>query len=172
VLTAFSIWFGICFICYLLRTVFNLLKLRQERIVKSKAVVAGVHVVMFILWFSWFQMCLADPMEIALPQWLRYVGLTFFIAGVLLFVVSQVRMRGFEDRGRLVAGGIYSRIRNPMYLGFVIWVIGFPVFMQRLLALLSSTIWVTHLMIWKASEEKELERKYPEYREYKEKTWF
>ena len=161
-----------CFICYLLRTLFNLLKLRKKRIGESKAVIAAVYVVMFILWFSWFQMCFADPMEISLPLWLRFVGLACFIAGVVLFVFSQVRMRGFEDRGHLVAEGIYSRIRNPMYLGFIIWVIGFPIFLQRLLSLSLSVIWIMHFMIWKTLEERELEKKYPEYAEYKEKTWF
>ncbi|MGD8979738.1 MAG: methyltransferase, partial [candidate division WOR-3 bacterium] len=68
--------------------------------------------------------------------------------------------------------GIYSRIRNPMYLGFIVWVIGFPVFMQSMLTLLSAVLWIIHFMIWKTLEEKDLQRRFNGYREYMARTWF
>jgi protein-S-isoprenylcysteine O-methyltransferase Ste14 len=108
----------------------------------------------------------------SLPSWIRYIGLFLFTAGIFLFILSHIKLKGFEDKGHLVRKGIYSRIRNPMYLGFIIWVIGFPLFMQKPLALLSSIIWITQIILWKVLEERELERKYPDYKEYKKQTWF
>ena len=107
-----------------------------------------------------------------MPSWIRYIGLLLFLAGVTFFLVSHIKLKGFEDSGYLIKKGIYSKIRNPMYLGFIIWIVGFPLFLQKGFAILSSIIWVTHILIWKGLEEKELERKYPDYKEYKKKTWF
>jgi protein-S-isoprenylcysteine O-methyltransferase Ste14 len=45
-------------------------------------------------------------------------------------------------------------------------------FMRSLITLASSVIWVPHIIYWKVLEEKDLEEKYEEYREYKKKTWF
>jgi protein-S-isoprenylcysteine O-methyltransferase Ste14 len=117
-------------------------------------------------------MVLSDPVMLTIPLWLRYIGLALFVVGVLLFFLSHTRMGGFEDKGGLVTQGIYARIRNPMYLGFILWIIGFPIFMQSLVTLASAVIWIAHILYWKLLEEKELEKKYEQYSEYKKKTWF
>lgn len=169
---SFIIWFGICFTCYFYRTLFNILNYYNYKIVKSKYVLSSVYIVMFILWFSWGQMCFVDPVKISLPLWFRYFGLLLFITGIFLFIFSHIKLKGFEDKGYVVKKGIYSRIRNPMYLGFIIWIIGFPIFLQKLLSLSSSIIWIAHIIVWKILEERELEKKCPEYLEYKKRTWF
>lgn len=168
----FLIWFALCFICYLFRTVFAFLNFKHKQIVNKKSVITGIYIVMAILWFSWFQMCFVDPVKISLPLLLRYVGLLIFIAGIFLFIFSHIKLKGFKGNNYVVKKGIYYKIRNPMYLGFMIWIIGLPLFMQKLLTLLSSIIWITLIVVWKVFEEKELERKYPDYKEYKKKTWF
>lgn len=167
-----SLWFCICFVCFLIRTLFNLLNFRHMKIAENKILISAIYVVMGTLWFSWFQMCFAETVKVSIPLWLRYLGLAGFIVGVLLFIFSHIKMKGFSDKDGLVTRGIYSKIRNPMYLGFVIWIIGFPVFLQKILTLFSSIIWIIHILIWKILEEKELEGKYPKYSEYKKKTWF
>ena len=171
-LRLFLIWFSVCFICYLLRTIYNILSYRQKKNADSKKVLITIYIVMFILWFSWFQMCFVNPIKMSLPLWFRYIGLLCFTTGIFFFIFSHIKMKGFEDKGHLVKKGIYSRIRNPMYLGFIIGIIGFPIFLQNLLSLSSSIIWIAHIIIWKVLEEKELENKYPEYIEYKKNTWF
>ena len=59
-----------------------------------------------------------------------------------------------------------------MYLGFIIWIIGLPVFMNALFTLASAVIWIPQILYWKNSEEKQLEVKYRDYQEYKKRTWF
>lgn len=168
----FFIWFGVCFICFTFRTVFNFLSYKKFTLAENKIIVTFIYIVMAILWFSWFQMCFADLVRMSVPGCLRYLGLSFFIIGVFLFIFSHMKLKGFEDRGKLVTSGIYSKIRNPMYFGFILWVIGFPVLTQSLLSLASSVIWISHIVYWKILEERELEKKYEGYREYKKKTWF
>ena len=170
--TMFFIWFGICFVCYMIRTVFNVLNYKKSPLAENKKIVNSIFIVMGILWFSWFQMCFSDLIKMNIPDWIRYIGLLLFLIGVFLFIFSHIKLKGFEDKGELIKGGIYSKIRNPMYLGFIIWIIGFPIFMQSFITLASSAIWISHIMYWKILEEKELEKKYKEFREYKKKTWF
>lgn len=168
----FFIWFSACFVFFTIRTVFNVLIYKKSPLAKNKILVTFIFIVMAILWFSWFQMCFTDLVRMSIPDWLRYLGLSFFLIGVFLFIFSHTKLKGFEDRGKLVTSGIYSKIRNPMYLGFILWIIGFPVFTRSLLTFASSIIWISHIVYWKILEEKELEKKYESYREYKKKTWF
>jgi protein-S-isoprenylcysteine O-methyltransferase Ste14 len=168
----YFIWFGICFVCYFIRTVFNVLNYKKSPWAESRKLLAVVYIVMFILWFSWFCMCFNDPIEMDIPDWIGYVGLGSFIMGFALFILSHGKMKGFEDKGKLVTEGIYSKIRNPMYLGFIIWIVGFPIFTRSLITLLSSVIWISFILTWKRLEEKELEKKYENYREYKKRTLF
>jgi protein-S-isoprenylcysteine O-methyltransferase Ste14 len=127
---------------------------------------------MGLLWFSWFQMCFTDPLRVEFPRWARYTGLAVFATGVLLFVVSHLKLKRFSPGDELVVGGIYSKIRNPIYLGFILWIVGFPIFMQSLITLLSAVFWIGFIISWKITEEKELVEKYPDYQLYKNKTWF
>jgi len=168
----FWISFAVCFLCFLARTVYNYLNFRKPDLVAKKYVTTVIYIVMGILWFAWFQMNFTDPVKVSLPLWFRLLGLAFFIIGVSLFLFAHAGLGRLKDDGKLVKRGIYSRIRNPMYLGFILWVIGFPVFLQSMLALASAVLWITHFMIWKTLEEKELERRFENYREYKAQTWF
>ena len=170
--SSFLTWFTICFFCFALRTIFNFLRYRHHKIANTRLFVNIIYGVMFILWFSWFQMCFIDPVKMSLPLWGRLAGLLLFISGVSLFILAHLKMKGFTEQGFVEMRGIYSKIRNPMYLGFIIWVVGFPIFLEKKLSLLSSIIWISFFMIWKRLEEKELEIKFPEYKEYKKLTWF
>lgn len=164
--------FGICFICFAFRSLYVFLGSRNRRIAQSRRWLAGVYVNMAILWFGWFSMNFNDPLRVRLPSWLRFSGLAIFVLGVSLFIVAHMGLRGLSGGERLVTKGIYSKIRNPMYIGFILWVVGFPIFMRSMITLATAIIWTAHFLYWKSVEEKELEGKYPEYAEYRKKTWF
>ncbi len=137
--TMFFIWLGICFVCYMIRTVLNILNYKNP-IAENKKILNSIFIVMGILWFSWFQMCFSDPIKMNIPDWIRYIGLLLFLVGVFLFIFSHIKLKGFENKGKLVIGGIYSKIRNLMYMGFIMWIIGFPIFTQSL-DLQDITLW-------------------------------
>ena len=156
----------------ILANIYNILNFKKKKFASHRTVVVDVYIIMAVLWFSWFQVCFSEPEKILIPTFVRYLSLVFFLLGVFLFIFSHIKMRGFVDKGQLITTGIFSKIRNPMYLGFIIWIIGFPIFLQKPITLISSIIWITHIIIWKVLEEKELEKTYPNYAEYKKKTWF
>ena len=127
---------------------------------------------MRILLQKWsFTVRIDNPYEMHLPSWARYTGLAFFIIGFFLFIFSHVKIRG-QETDKLVTTGIYSKIRHPMYLGFTIWIIGFPIFTNAAFALASAIIWLPQISYWRISEERQLGKKYENYQEYKKKTWF
>jgi len=167
----FYIAFGVCFICFAIRTSYYVLANRGSRLTENRKFITMLFVTMFFLWLSWFWMSFNDPYEMALPLWARYTGLAFFIIGFCLFLFSHRTIKG-QASDKLIASGIYSKIRHPMYLGFIIWVIGFPIFTNATFTLASAIIWIPHILYWRISEERQLERKYKDYQEYKKKTWF
>jgi protein-S-isoprenylcysteine O-methyltransferase Ste14 len=125
------------------------------------------------LWASWFMMCETDPVRLVLPAWLRFSGLTVFIIGIILFILTLVKMRTLDNySGELIQDGLFSITRHPMYAGFIFWIIGYPVFQQAQTSLLTSIIWILNVLFWRKIEEKELERSYSNYAEYKQKTFF
>ena len=73
------------------------------------------------------------PLPFALPPVLRYVGiaLTFlgFLLGIGAFAEFRKARTTLDPHGsskHLVTSGIYRYTRNPIYLGFLLMVIGFP----------------------------------------------
>ena len=167
----FYISFGVCFTCFSIRTSYYVLARRGSKLAESRKFITALFVVMFFLWFSWFWMNGADPYQMNLPSWARYTGLTFFVIGFCLFVFSHVKIRR-QQTDKLVTTGIFSKIRHPMYLGFIIWLIGLPIFMNAAFTLASAIIWIPQILYWKTSEERQLEQKYEDYQEYKKRTWF
>ncbi|KPK73766.1 hypothetical protein AMJ87_00710 [candidate division WOR_3 bacterium SM23_60] len=168
----FWFFFGICFVCFMVRTVYNYWVFRHLRPVGGKRVLTMLYLNMAVLWAAWFSMNFWDPVRVALPVWLRCMGLLFFATGVLLFILGDIAMRGLASEGKIVTSGIFSRIRHPVYLGFSIWVVGFPVFMQSMLTLASAGLWIACFLLWKRWEEQTLVHKYPAYHDYKKETWF
>ena len=167
----FYIIFAVCFICYAIRTSYYVLANRGSKLAESRRFIIVLLVVMFFLWFAWFFMSLNDPYRMSLHSWARYTGLEFFIIGVCLVILSHIKIRR-QETDELVTSGIYSKIRHPMYLGFIIWIIGFPIFTNASFTRASAIIWVPQLLYWRISEERILEKKYQGYQEYKRKTWF
>jgi len=167
----FYIFFGICFVCFAIRSSYYVLANRESRLAENKRFITMLLVTMFFLWFSWFWMSFNDPYKINLPSLVRYTGLAFFVIGFCLFIFSHVKIRG-QETDRLITTGIYSKIRHPMYFGFIIWVTGFPVFTGAAFTLASAIIWIPQILYWRSSEEKQLGKKYKDYQEYKKRTWF
>ena len=73
------------------------------------------------------------PMPFVAPPIVRYVGLAITFVGFLLGIGALVEFRKvrttLDPHGsvkHLVTSGIYGFTRNPIYLGFLLMVIGLP----------------------------------------------
>ena len=71
----FYVAFGVCFICFAIRTSYYVLANRRTGLAENKRFIAVLFVVMFLLWFAWFWISFNDPYRMNLPSWVRYTGL-------------------------------------------------------------------------------------------------
>jgi protein-S-isoprenylcysteine O-methyltransferase Ste14 len=113
------------------------------------------------------------------PPWtaLRIAGVAIAIPACLLLALARVQLgRAFSVQAKastLVTSGLYSRIRNPIYVfgglaiaGLFLWV-NQPRLLLLFVVLIPMQVWRSRV------EARVLEEKFgAEYLEYKKRTWF
>jgi protein-S-isoprenylcysteine O-methyltransferase Ste14 len=108
---------------------------------------------------------------------IRYFGLALAIAGFLCWVVARIQLgKSFSIQAKateLVTHGIYSKIRNPVYVFGTVFIVGMILWFGRPMYLLALLI-ILPMQILRAKKEAQvLEAKFGDaYREYRAKTWF
>jgi protein-S-isoprenylcysteine O-methyltransferase Ste14 len=108
---------------------------------------------------------------------MRWIGLGIsFPALIGLFVARFQLGKSFAvtpQAKKLVTHGLYSKIRNPMYLFSSLLVVGFALATQLRAILLFLLVLVPVQLVRMRREAKALEEKFgDEYREYRKETWF
>jgi protein-S-isoprenylcysteine O-methyltransferase Ste14 len=162
----------LCFLTHIIRTIYEILKHRQI-LNPGKLSFVIILTNMMVLWVSWFVLCSQDIYRVYLPAVIRYAGITLFVLGGVAFFTALITIRTLESYdGDLITKGIYSKIRHPMYLGFIFWLIGFPVFFGALVPMMLCVIFIANVLFWRHLEEIELVNRFPGYREYRKTTVF
>jgi protein-S-isoprenylcysteine O-methyltransferase Ste14 len=59
-----------------------------------------------------------------------------------------------------------------MYLGFLLWLIGPPIYSGGFFSVILSLLFICNVLFWRYLEEKELEKRFPAYLDYKKLTLF
>jgi protein-S-isoprenylcysteine O-methyltransferase Ste14 len=107
-----------------------------------------------------------------------YLGLVmlisfFVVLGIFAFISGLLTIKALESyNGDLITHGIYSKIRHPMYLGFILWLIGMPVYCGGIISFALGIVFIVNVLFWRHLEEKELESRFPDYEKYKKTTLF
>lgn len=116
------------------------------------------------MWFTRKFMPLSFDLswDIRVAVFLLFAALAFVVAlaGVISFRRQKTTVNPInpETASSLVTGGIYQYTRNPMYLGFAIFLIGWGLWLTNIVALLlvpCFALYMTRFQI--APEEKALE---------------
>ena len=107
---------------------------------------------------------------------LKIAGAAIAIPSLVLFVIARIQLGGaFSIRAKaqkLVTTGLYSRIRNPIYVFGGLFVAGVLLYL-RPIWLLVFIVLIPLQIVRTRQEEKVLAEKFGEdYQRYKAKTWF
>ena len=107
----------------------------------------------------------------------RWIGLLLGLIGLSGVILARYTLgRSFSWAPRateLVTTGIYSRIRNPIYISGMICVLGMVLMVQRAAVLAIFVALIPMQIIRARREAAVLEAKFGDaYREYRKRTWF
>ncbi|MBI1787885.1 MAG: isoprenylcysteine carboxylmethyltransferase family protein [Acidobacteria bacterium] len=114
----------------------------------------------FVSLWAWIAVSVSRldaSLGILLPEWAPALGAVVMLAGAALALTCAgtfvVRGRGtpapFDAPVKLVAAGPYRYVRNPMYIGGWLLLVGFGLFLSSSAMLLFALIWLVpaHLFV-------------------------
>jgi protein-S-isoprenylcysteine O-methyltransferase Ste14 len=160
-------------ISLVIRSSYELLKKNGKANPKSKPLFIVILLTMCALWMSWFAMCPLDPLKLPLPSWLTFLGFGLFILGLASALVSLFQLRGVENIDHLVTTGLFALVRHPMYLGFILWIIGWAVYYGAAASFMVGLIGIANVLYWQHLEDNHLSATFGEkYFHYRQSTWF
>jgi len=100
------------------------------------------------------------------------------LAGLLLMAAAFVSLRKViqivpEPRadGQLITGGVYRRLRHPIYSGIVLIILGLFLREPAIGVAICGAAVTLFLVIKSRFEERLLAGRYPDYAEYRKHTW-
>jgi protein-S-isoprenylcysteine O-methyltransferase Ste14 len=122
-----------------------------------------------LLWYLWrFRTLPWTP--------LRAIGVMILVPSLILITVARVQLgRAFSIRAKadiLVTSGLYSKIRNPIYVFGTLMLAGFVLTIGKPWLLIGFCI-LTPLQIYRSrNEERVLTERFGQaYLDYKQRTW-
>jgi protein-S-isoprenylcysteine O-methyltransferase Ste14 len=141
---------------------------------RSRQIIAGIALVLL----GWF--CIGNQnqydhvssqllMKISsLALVLHVLGIILLVIGVAIRILAWIQIPNTHRIGNLVTTGIYSRTRNPVYLAFMLIIVGIAFLFPGLLTLIWLVIGIMVLYGLAKLEERDLENVYDnEYLDYK-----
>jgi protein-S-isoprenylcysteine O-methyltransferase Ste14 len=171
--TGYLVYAGLYFLGMIIRAVYEKLKEKGRVSPKNRVTLAIVFLAMCLMWASWFNMCPLDPLRVLLPPVVGWMGVGIFWVGLVLAIGAAIQLRGIENIDNLVTKGFFSKMRHPMYIGFILWIFGWAIYHGAVLSLVLGFVAIANIFYWQRSEERELESKYGKvYLEYRNTTWF
>jgi protein-S-isoprenylcysteine O-methyltransferase Ste14 len=133
-------------------------------------VITFVVLIAFAVWLA---------LNLHTVQWIpaRVAGAVIAAIGLVLLLVARVQLgRSFSvtpQARKLVTTGIYSRIRNPIYVFSAMFLSGIAIAMGRPILLILLLVLIPVQVVRARKEERVLTEAFgEEYLRYKARTWF
>ena len=105
--------------------------------------------------------------------WHGFVGGIIFVIG-LIFCIPALEIKPFnapDEKLELKTTGFYGIVRNPIYLGEVLWCLGWAIMFRSVIGVALVPLWWLGLLILITIEEESLERSLGQsYLEYQKRV--
>ena len=142
----------------------------------GRQTILGLLAMCLGIFMSHLVMGLSHPRVCAPETPQQYVGMALMVIGIILTLVSMLSFRSGKkvigmDTSKLTTSGMYSFSRNPQYLFYSLFPLGYSMTGHAWMAYVGFGLYILigHLMV--LIEEAHLEKVYGEaYRQYKQKT--
>jgi len=157
---AYLVLVGLYLVGLLTRDVYELLKKNGGVDTGDARVFAAVFTSMCVMWVSWFAMGSLDPTRLPVPEVLRWAGLCAVILGSVFALGGVWQLRGVENIDHLVTTGLFSPIRHPMYVGFILWILGWGIYQRAPVTLAVGLLGVASILWWRHLEDGEMQSRY------------
>jgi len=138
--------------------------------VKRSALVVTIVPICLIAWIA---------ITLARPPWppLRIAGAVIAVIGLALLTLARIQLgNAFSitpQATMLVTHGLYSKIRNPVYVFGAVGIAGFLLYLQRPWLLLLLVVLIPMQIARARAESRVLEARFgEEYRRWRQQTWF
>jgi protein-S-isoprenylcysteine O-methyltransferase Ste14 len=163
----------VCLSGLIIRTSYELCKKAGYIDTNNIYIFAVVFIGMCSMLLCWPFISYTDPVKINLPDFINKFGIGVSTAGFLLAISALLQLKKLENIEHLMTTGLFSKIRHPMYTGFILWISGWIIFYGAVVSLLAGIFSIANILYWRRLEEKNLELLFGEnYRQYRRKTWF
>lgn len=146
----------------------------MEKRIPPVALVLIVGLLMWLIAESGPRVNVGETLRLAVATALFVLGALFAVAGVLAFRSSRTTVdpRKPEASSTLVSSGVYRYSRNPMYVGFGLWLLAWGVFLASAWALIGVIVFVVYMNRFQiAPEERALREIFgDDFREYERRV--
>jgi protein-S-isoprenylcysteine O-methyltransferase Ste14 len=149
-----------------------------EKRIPPLALVLIVGLLMWAIANSGPRIEAGETLRLALAAILFVLGTLFPLAGVISFRRSKTTVdpRKPEASSTLVSSGVYRYSRNPMYVGFGLWLLAWGIFLASVWALVGVIFFVLYMNRFQIEpEERALRESFGDaFREYERRVrrWF
>lgn len=137
----------------------------------------AVAQIVIIALFAAIAIFVPGPQLFTSPS-VKALGYALCAGGIVLMAFGFSALRGVvqiapEPRadGRLITGGIYAWLRHPIYTAILAIAVGLVLRRPTALLAIGATILIVFLLAKTRYEEARLTARYPEYSEYRKRTW-
>ncbi|PPI85547.1 protein-S-isoprenylcysteine methyltransferase [Marinobacter maroccanus] len=145
-----------------------------EKRIPPVALVVIVGLLMWLIAEAGPRVEVGDTLRLGVATALFLLGALFALAGVLAFRSSKTTVdpRKPEASSALVNFGVYRFSRNPMYVGFGLWLLAWGAFLASAWALIGVIVFVLYMNRFQiAPEERALRELFgEEFREYERRV--